>query len=58
MTNLLDFIRRLARDDHDGKMAKEVLQLLWDMALADIVPADIVELALGAHVKVEEGMEG
>ncbi|XP_054167467.1 probable ubiquitin carboxyl-terminal hydrolase FAF-X [Oppia nitens] len=49
---LLELIRRLAEDDKDGLMANKVLNLLWNLAHSDDVPNDIMDQALGAHVKI------
>ncbi|XP_075236606.1 ubiquitin carboxyl-terminal hydrolase-like faf isoform X2 [Lycorma delicatula] len=49
---LLELIRRLAEDDKDGVMAHKVLTLFWNLAHSDDVLTEIMDQALGAHVKI------
>ena len=49
---LLALIRRLAEDDKEGEMAQKVLSLLWTLARSENCPAEIVDLALSAHIKI------
>ncbi|XP_055334947.1 probable ubiquitin carboxyl-terminal hydrolase FAF-X [Paramacrobiotus metropolitanus] len=51
---LLDLIRRLAEDDKEGIMAIKVLELLWSLCHNEELPAEIMEIALNAHLKILE----
>ncbi len=46
MTNLLDFIRGLAKDDTQGAMCSEVRALTWSYIIIIIVANSIVILLL------------
>ncbi|KAH8417659.1 hypothetical protein KR222_003640 [Zaprionus bogoriensis] len=49
---LLELIRRLAEDDKNGVMAQKVLKLFWTLAHSQEVPPEVLDQALGAHVKI------
>jgi ubiquitin carboxyl-terminal hydrolase 9/24 len=49
---LLELIRRLAEDDKEGVMAVKVLDLLWSLCHNDELPAEIMDQALAAHLKI------
>ena len=49
---LLELIRRLAEDDRGGVMADKVLEVLWNLCHNDELPAEIMEQALAAHLKI------
>lgn len=49
---LLELIRRLAEDDKEGVMAVKVLDLLWSLCHNEELPAEIMEQALAAHLKI------
>lgn len=50
--SLLELMRKLAEDDKEGMMASKVLQLLWSLAHDADLETEMVDLALGAHVKI------
>eukprot|EP00042_Codosiga_hollandica_P058700 m.888901 g.888901 ORF g.888901 m.888901 type:complete len:2301 (-) comp59937_c0_seq1:245-7147(-) len=52
MERLIEFVRRLAEDDTEGKMALKVLDTLWTVAHDPETPNEIVTLALSSHVKI------
>ena len=49
---LLELMRRLAEDDKEGVMAVKVLDLLWTLCQSDELPAEIMDQALSAHLKI------
>ncbi|XP_068152261.1 probable ubiquitin carboxyl-terminal hydrolase FAF isoform X1 [Drosophila tropicalis] len=49
---LLELIRRLAEDDKNGVMAQKVLKLFWTLAHSQEVPPEVLDQAIGAHVKI------
>lgn len=49
---LLELIRRLAEDDKDGVMAEKVLTLFWSLAHNEDTTIELMDQALGAHVKI------
>eukprot|EP00047_Mylnosiga_fluctuans_P003754 m.230773 g.230773 ORF g.230773 m.230773 type:complete len:2224 (-) comp12113_c0_seq1:1381-8052(-) len=52
MERLLHFVRKLGEDDSQGKVATKVLDVLWRLARDRSTPHEIVQLALGSHVKI------
>ena len=58
MEGQLEFIKRLAKDDRDGRTAKEVLSLLWDIAHDVGILRSIVDIALQSHVKTRSSFTG
>lgn len=51
---LLELIRRLAEDDKIGVMAHKVLCRFWQLAHSPDIAQDVLDQALGAHVKILE----
>lgn len=49
---LLELIRRLAEDDKNGVMANKVLKRFWQLAHSPDISQDVMDQALGAHVKI------
>lgn len=49
---LLELIRRLAEDDKNGVMAHKVLKRFWQLAHSPDISQDVMDQALGAHVKI------
>lgn len=49
---LLELIRRLAEDDKNGVMAHKVLKRFWQLAHSPDIAQDVMDQALGAHVKI------
>lgn len=49
---LLELIRRLAEDDKNGVMAHKVLKRFWQLAHSPDIAQDVLDQALGAHVKI------
>lgn len=52
LSDMLKFITNLAKDDTDGAMAREVLEMLWDLVGDETAPQTTVPLALKAIVEI------
>ena len=52
LVDMLKFITNLAKDDTDGAMAREVLELLWNLVGDETAPRTTIPLALRAVVEI------